>query len=612
LLCALPLAEPPPSLDDAAGALHGSGFGAADPCANVAVTAAGEYGARFAARYHRSLRGAGLYSPRRGAAVTLDSAGGTLREDHPDQDPDVDTDTVVDTDVESAGAYVETRLTAFTARAAERARAKAAGRAEGRAALERLGRQRALLCKQAMAHCWTHYRQRAWGHDELKPQTGVGDDNWGGYGVTLVDALDTLWIMGMRDEFQEAVRWVEDHLDFAKGGGHAMSSVFESTIRSLGGLLAAHELSGEPVLLERARQLGDRLLPAFGTESGLPMGQVGLGGGAAGNQPWSGGQAVLSEFGTLQLEFRALSQLTGDNRYRAKADRVHALFYEKLRSGQSVDGLWPIYFSAATGAITSSQITLGALGDSFYEYLLKTWLQGGQREPRLRRLYDEAMHGVHKRLLRESHPDRLAYIAEYNGGPVAKMDHLVCFMPGLLALGAHGRPPSARRTRDIKTARALMYTCFQMYQRTATGLSPEYVTFGGDADFVVPGQVAFYLLRPEAAESLFVLHQLTGEQVYRDWGHAMMTSIHRYCRTQYGYGAFPDVRDPLGRPEDRMESFFLAETLKYLYMLQTPVEEHGISLDKYVLNTEAHPLLRRTEADGDPPGAPDDIPTNDE
>eukprot|EP01035_Chromulina_nebulosa_P006335 gene6335-8563_t len=109
-----------------------------------------------------------------------------------------------------------------------------------------------------MRHAWAGYRAHAWGRDELKPISAHGQDNWGGMGVTLVDSLDTLWIMGMKDEFNEAKEWVKASLSFSRAGS---VSVFETTIRELGGLLAAYDLSGEKVFLEKATQLGNLLLP---------------------------------------------------------------------------------------------------------------------------------------------------------------------------------------------------------------------------------------------------------------------------------------------------------------------------------------------------------------
>ena len=104
--------------------------------------------------------------------------------------------------------------------------------------------------RNAMRHAWSGYRTYAWGRDELKPQSKVGADPWGGIGCTLVDALDTLWLMGLRSEFEEAARWAKEKLTFA----HADVSTFETTIRELGGLLAAHDLSGDAGLLARPRR----------------------------------------------------------------------------------------------------------------------------------------------------------------------------------------------------------------------------------------------------------------------------------------------------------------------------------------------------------------------
>ncbi len=97
-----------------------------------------------------------------------------------------------------------------------------------------------------------------------------------------------------------------------------------------------------------------------------------------------------------------------------------------------------------------------------------------------------------------------------------------------------------------------------------------------------------YKLRPETAESLFVLHQLTGNPVYREWGWEIFKAIEKHCKLQYGYGIYPDVTSIGASAEDKQESFFLGETMKYLYLLQSP--HHGVSLEKYVFTTEAHPL----------------------
>ena len=458
--------------------------------------------------------------------------------------------------------------------------------AEEMAASDAAARPRAAEVREAMEFVWKGYKEKAWGADELKPKSGSRVNNWGGMGMTLIDALDTLWLMGMRDEFNDAVAWIKEHLSF---DAQRPVSVFETTIRALGGLLSAYDLSGERVLLEKAQDLGDRLLPAFNTPTGIPKGQVNLHSGAAASLGWTGSSSVLAELGTLQVEFRFLSRATGDPKYARAVERV----MEHMATLKPADGLFPVYVSPQTGQPSSRQVTFGALGDSFYEYLVKVWIQGGKQEGMYRSMYDTAMNGMTGKMLQKSSPSKLMYVAEWNGNsPIHKMDHLACFVPGMLALGAYTAANGAGSgtsnvQRDLQNAKALAYTCHQMYDRQATGLSPEFVEFKAGQDLVVPPRGPWYLLRPEAAESMFILHQLTGNPIYREWGWKMFTAIRDFTKTTYGFGQHPDVRDTGRQPDDKMESFFLAETLKYLYLLQAP--DHPIKLTEFVFNTEAHP-----------------------
>lgn len=149
---------------------------------------------------------------------------------------------------------------------------------------DRLGRERRENIKDGMKHAWEGYRRYAWGRDELKPLSNNGVDNWGGMGVTLVDSLDTLWLMGMEDEYNEAKEWIANDLSFDHAG---TVSVFETTIRELGGLLAAYDIAYDKIYLEKAKQLGDKLLPAFHTYSGIPTSHVNFESGRQ-EEGWSG------------------------------------------------------------------------------------------------------------------------------------------------------------------------------------------------------------------------------------------------------------------------------------------------------------------------------------
>lgn len=451
-----------------------------------------------------------------------------------------------------------------------------------------LARSRRLHVKRAMQHAWRSYEKFSFGQDELMPQSGKGSTHWGGMGTTLVDSLDTLWLMGMKEEFQRARDWVAHHLSFDQVGS---VSFFETTIRSLGGLLSAYDWSHDNVFLEKAQDLGSRLFHAFDSPSGLPYGQVHLGSNRVSNIGWTGGNAILAEAGTCQLEFRYLSKTTANPDYKEKSEHAFML----LKEMNPPHALYPNFVKNAVNkpVFANNKVTFGAMADSFYEYMLKLWLQGGKTEDVYREMYDESMQGMHDVLLQTSTPSGLVFIADRNGGRLdTKMDHLVCFMGGLLALGAYTDPlglDSARAQRDLKTAKALTYTCYQMYARMETGIAAEYVQFYPNKDFE-PGRGArHYLLRPETVESFFILSYLTGDPVYREWGWEVFQSIERYCKTDLAYGALSNVQDTNGKPRDSMESFFLAETLKYLYLLFDPDTEVDI-LHKHVFNTEAHPV----------------------
>mmetsp|Transcript_13337 Transcript_13337/g.28962 ORF Transcript_13337/g.28962 Transcript_13337/m.28962 type:complete len:725 (+) Transcript_13337:382-2556(+) len=459
-----------------------------------------------------------------------------------------------------------------------------------------VARSRRLHIKNAMKHAWKGYTQYAFGQDEVHPQSANGHNNWGGMGTTLVDSLDTLWLMDLKEEFWAGRDWVRDNLDHDHVG---MVSVFETTIRSLGGLLAAYDWSGDDAFLAKADDLGKRLFKAFDSPSGLPWGQVNLGKACCGrNAQWAGGNAILSEVGTLQVEFRYLARATGKKEYAEKSDHAFAIMNDLMPK----DGLMPLYVrnKVPNPSFSNNKISLGAMGDSIYEYMLKMWLQGGKKEAWLREMYDKSMQGVHDKLLQKSNPSGLTYFADLNGGRMDyKMDHLVCFMGGLLALGAVTDPlgfHSDRAQRDMKTAKAVTYTCYQMYARMETGISPEYVNFRGD-DFEIANNAPYYILRPETVESFFILHQITGDPIYREWGWEVFQSIERYCRTNIAYGSLKNVRNTNQQPEDRMESFFLAETIKYLYLLQDPDTEVDV-LKRHVFNTEAHPLRNFDEFKG--------------
>jgi len=303
-----------------------------------------------------------------------------------------------------------------------------------------------------------------------------------------------------------------------------MVSIFETTIRSLGGLLSAYDLSGEAVLLEKADDLGARLMQGFDSPSGIPYGRVNLKTGEKGNVGWMKNRASLAEFGTLQVEFRYLAAVTGKHEYAEAVERI----FQILEYLQPDDGLIPIYVvnTGKTPAVWDEfqRVSFGSHGDSAYEYMLKIWLQGGRREMMYRHMYDRSIDALHEQLLFHSNLNGLTYVAQRQETKSSKrpvyihsMEHLTCFLGGTLALGAYTDPnglDSVKAQRDLRTARALTYTCYQMYQNTETGAAPEAVSFNEKHhDLKAQNRSEYYLLRPETVESFYILNKLTGDPV---------------------------------------------------------------------------------------------------
>ncbi|KAG0279847.1 mannosyl-oligosaccharide alpha-1,2-mannosidase [Linnemannia exigua] len=468
--------------------------------------------------------------------------------------------------------------------------------------------------KGAFLHSWNAYRRDAWGKDEYHPIAQFGSNMVKkGQGFTIVDSLDTILLMGLKDEFEEAKAWVRDELTFDQEGE---VNLFETTIRVLGGLLSAYDQSGhDQVFLTKAVDLADRLMGAFKTASGIPYASVHLkeGRGVPGHE---GGISSTSEVATLQLEFKYLSYLTGDDKYWRVAEDVIL----KMKELESIDGLVPIFINPYNGQFHGSDIRLGSRGDSYYEYLIKQYLQTSKKEHVYKEMFDHAMTGVKKHLLGRTIPNDLLFVGEiskYSPQDLSpKMDHLVCFLGGTMALSStEGKTlnkanfPRSKFSKveeeDFKIGEELTEACYEMYNQTQTGLAPEIVYwvhkksqldgrhepehFEG-SDFIINNRDGHNWLRPETVESLFYMWRFTGDEKYREWGWKIFEAIETYSKVKSGgYSSIHDIRrkDHI-EFSDKMETFFLAETLKYLYLLFG--SNDVFPLDKYVFNTEAHPF----------------------
>ncbi len=420
-------------------------------------------------------------------------------------------------------------------------------------------REMAARVRAEFLHAWRGYERYAWGHDELRPLSKTARD-W--YGeplyMTQVDALDTLILMGFADEARRTREFVARNLDFDKD---VFVQNFEITIRHLGGLLSAYQLTGDRRLLRLAEDLGGRLLPAFGSKTGIPYRFVNLRTGKV-----RGEVTNPAEAGTLLVEFGALSKLTRKPVFYDKAKRALVEVYKR----RSPLGLVGSRINVETGEWAATDSHLGGGIDSYYEYLLKCWLLFGDRD--CRRMWLESIAAVNKHLADEADGELWYGRADMKTGrrTATVWGALDAFFPAVLALSG-----------DTGRARRLQASSFRMWQ--LHGIEPERLDYR-TMKVTVPG----YPLRPEIIESAYYLHHYTRDPVYLKMGETMFEDFVKHCRTDTGYASLKDVTTK--EKADEMQSFLFAETFKYFYLLFAP--PRTLDLGRVVFNTEAHPIRK--------------------
>nr|AAG48160.1 class I alpha-mannosidase 1A [Aspergillus nidulans] len=622
--------------------------------------------------------------------------------------------------------------------------------------------------KSAFLHAWNGYKISAMGHDEVRPLRGGFKDTFNGWGATLVDALDTLWIMDLKEEFSMAVDYVKK-IDFTTSTKKEIP-VFETTIRYLGGMLGAYDISGHKydILLEKSVELADVLMDAFDTPNRMPTLYYKWSPEYASEFRRGDFKAVLAELGSLSLEFTRLAQLTKQDKYYDAIARITNEL-EKYQDLTKLPGLWPLNLDASgcrrvpgvsrepaaagqpvrwssdeinstssvsyrtrqiheggepvrhdndsfetgfpvsvdtrtpppkqdcTGGLNDQlsgidKFGLGALGDSTYEYLPKEYMLLGGNNDQYLNMYQKAMdtvreYLVYQPMLKNNRDVRFLATVSMTKSLDAKPPgrttfayegtHLTCFAGGMLAIGAK----LFGLDKDLKLGSQLTDGCVWAYEATKSGIMPEAfqlvpckkgepcewdedayymamdpyadkrpishnkrsagpekgnwhvvataessspqedktqkstttegrhtgTTTGAGAlsheefvtgkilnDRLPPGMTGIsarqYLLRPEAIESVFIMFRLTGDPSWREKGWKMFQAVDKATKTELANSAISDVTVDNPRPVDSMESFWLAETLKYFYLLFS--DPSLVSLDEYVLNTEAHPFKR--------------------
>ncbi|KAM4532971.1 ER degradation-enhancing alpha-mannosidase-like protein 3 [Fundulus diaphanus] len=435
-------------------------------------------------------------------------------------------------------------------------------------------------------HAYGSYMKYAYPADELMPLSCKGrvrgeepnrgdiDDSLGKFSLTLIDTLDTLVVLNKLDEFEDAVKKAVSDVRL---DNDVVVSVFETNIRVLGGLLGGHVMAdllrqrGERMqwyrdeLLQMAVELGHRLIPAFNTTSGLPYPKVNLRYGTLNPLSRTGTESdtCTACAGTMILEFAALSRLSGESVFEEHARKALDVLWDRRQRGSDLVGT---VINIHNGEWVRKDSGVGAGIDSYYEYLMKAYILLGD-DTFLQRF------NVHYTAIMKyiSQPPLLLNVHMHNPTVSVRswMDSLLAFFPGLQVL-----------TGDLKPAietHEMLYQVTKQHKFLPEAFTTEFRVHWGQ-----------HLLRPEFAESTYYLYKATGDPYYLRVGQSIVEKLNAFARVPCGFAAVQDVRT--GTHEDRMDSFFLAEMFKYLYLLFTDKSQLPIDIDDYIFTTEAHLL----------------------
>uniref|UniRef100_A0A8C8I9K0 alpha-1,2-Mannosidase n=1 Tax=Oncorhynchus tshawytscha TaxID=74940 RepID=A0A8C8I9K0_ONCTS len=455
-------------------------------------------------------------------------------------------------------------------------------------------------------HAYGSYMKYAYPADELmplscrgrvrglEPNRGDIDDSLGKFSLTLVDTLDTLvkhlfilsitllthlfcacvQVLNKLDEFEDAVRRT---LRDVRLDNDVVVSVFETNIRVLGGLLGAHVMAdmlrqrGERMqwyrdeLLHMAKELGHRLLPAFNTTSGLPYPRVNLRYGVLNPLSRTGTESdtCTACAGTMILEFAALSRLSGEAVFEEHARKALDVLWEKRQRGSDLVGT---VINIHNGDWVRRDSGVGAGIDSYYEYLMKAYILLGDN------VYLERFNTHYSAIMKYiSQPPLLLNVHMHNPTVSVRswMDSLLAFFPGLQVLRGDLKP--AIETHEM------LYQVTKQHKFLPEAFTTEFRVHWGQ-----------HPLRPEFAESTYYLYKATGDPYYLRVGQSIVEKLNAHARVPCGFAAVQDVRT--GTHEDRMDSFFLAEMFKYLYLLFSEKNQLHFDIDDYIFTTEAHLL----------------------
>ncbi|KNG52142.1 glycoside hydrolase family 47 protein [Stemphylium lycopersici] len=496
---------------------------------------------------------------------------------------------------------------------------------------------RAKSVRDAMKYSFWKYRENAWGCDDILPVTGGNSSSRNGWGAFIVDSASTLALMGLWDELAYSLEHILA-IDFTKAKD--LVDPFETTIRYLGGLLSIVDLYDvglipEDILSEEARDLilehtvtlAGKLAPAYDTPTGMPWPRVDFTTEQGEPHPsfilhddpakreYDHPAIGPARTGSSILENRVLTRLTGDAIYVQNSTRAWApLVWSNWKTPWA--GMVDAPIDIMTGEPVGRERHWDGGHDSYYEYLVKMTLLAPPSDPHIltyKERFTQAAYSLRTHLTSRSAPAPGHYMQHLYIGRQDddryenQQGHLACFAPGTILLASKVYDQPYLRTFAL----ALLEGCRHAYASTPTNIGPEKWSWipklSYDDPLHIPASArqerealdsgiwaldTSYKGRPEYLESVFYAWRMTGEQRYRDWAWEAFSAMEQHCKAPFGYAQLTDVYDTRTRDDskwvDMQESFWGAETLKYLWLTFADVEV--ASLDSWVFSTEGHPF----------------------
>ncbi|UZJ57537.1 hypothetical protein CBS101457_006857 [Exobasidium rhododendri] len=473
--------------------------------------------------------------------------------------------------------------------------------------------------KEAFKYNYRMYEEHAYPYDLLVPISKYGADNGilAGFGGSVVDSMSTMLVMDMADsdEYKRALVHAK-HIDFSHtkmGQTPGQVSIFELTIRYLGGLISAFQLGGEKAeekfLIDQAASLANRLSWGWVGKNRIPYNSVNINDGVT-YRAQSSNAANLAEAGTLVMEWGTLSDLTGNKTYRRLAEGSMSAIFE---SEPIFPGLWAQEIWADREIAKGDYLTWGGASDSFFEYLIKYPFLEGNSDHYYLKAYTDAVDSSIKHLLKRTGVGNLTFLSDHStqrgNGSIYIHSHLACFSGGNIAMAGK----LMKRDDWVEVGLQLSESCAMTYERSATGIGPvAFGWFDSEAkaegwDYVSPSRRRFYNENgffisspewnhmPETMESVFYAYRITGQEFWRDIAWRAFLNIRDACDTGNGWAGVKNVNDRSAGSYDETQTFLFAELLKYLYLIFDDPER--FSVDEYVFNTEAHPQKRKKGGD---------------